>query len=82
VVKVIKPLLQIAQAAQQVRDAKLRVDFLCSFADDPQTFIHKWIGSQARDLDVMLGAERPGAAREADLRRSEFFKLPWVRFSA
>lgn len=67
---------EIAQLAQSVRNAKLKRDFLESFVKDPRAFIHTWVASQARDLDVILSGER--GVREEDLRRSDFFKLPWV----
>jgi len=67
---------EIIQYAQSIRNAKLKRDFLVSFAAEPRTFVQTWIASQARDLDVILSGER--GVREEDLRRSDFFKLPWV----
>ncbi len=49
-----------------------------TFAQDPQKFIHTWIASQSRDLEVILGDDARGV-RDEDLRRSDFFRLPWVR---
>lgn len=69
---------EITAAAQAVRNSKLKLDFLESFAQDPQKFIHKWIASQSRDLEVILGDDARGV-RDEDLRRSDFFRLPWVR---
>jgi len=69
---------EIAQAAQSIRNSKLKRDFLLSFAASPQKFIHTWIASQSRDLEVILGDDNRGV-RDEDLRRSDFFRLPWVR---
>lgn len=52
---------------------------------DPANFINKWLASQARDLDLILGNEigipgtNGGLVREEDLRRSDLFRMPWVR---
>ncbi|KAG8906426.1 SWI/SNF complex component snf12 [Tulasnella sp. 403] len=77
-IKFDQKLLSIAQAAQAVRNSKLKRDFLLSFAENPQKFIQTWIASQARDLEVILGDDNRGV-RDEDLRRSDFFRLPWVR---
>lgn len=54
--------------------------FLHTFADNPQEFIQTWLESQSRDLDSVLGSGPSEGAtlRQDDLRRSEFFRLPWV----
>ncbi|KAG8958333.1 SWI/SNF complex component snf12 [Tulasnella sp. 408] len=69
---------EMAQAAQSIRNSKLKRDFLTSFAEDPQRFIQTWIASQSRDLEVILGDDGRGV-RDEDLRRSDFFRLPWVK---
>ncbi|KAG9027673.1 SWI/SNF complex component snf12 [Tulasnella sp. JGI-2019a] len=69
---------EVAQAAQSVRNSKLKRDFLLSFAENPQKFIQSWIASQSRDLEVILGDDNR-CVRDEDLRRSDFFRLPWVR---
>lgn len=52
---------------------------------DPANFINRWLSTQARDLDLILGNQigaigsNGGGVREEDLRRSDLFKLPWVR---
>ncbi|KAG9046845.1 SWI/SNF complex component snf12 [Tulasnella sp. UAMH 9824] len=69
---------EMAQAAQAIRNSKLKRDFLTSFAEDPQRFIQTWIASQSRDLEVILGDDGRGV-RDEDLRRSDFFRLPWVK---
>ena len=66
--------LQLATTAQAIRNAKLKHTFLSQLAagDAPsreerykQTaeFVNTWLGSQSRDLEVMLGNER-GPAME------------------
>lgn len=54
--------------------------FLRSFANNPQEFIQTWLESQSRDLESILGSGPSEGAtlRQDDLRRSEYFKLPWV----
>lgn len=43
-------------------------------------FIQTWLTSQSRDLESLLGSgpSEGATARQEDLRRSEFFALPWV----
>ena len=54
--------------------------FLESFAKDPAQFIQTWLASQSRDLESILGsgASEGATVRAEELRRSEFFTLPWV----
>lgn len=86
----------------QINTLSLKREFCKSYAANPQQFIQRWISSQARDLDVILGMScgccLPGSHRlgqggmagtgnakpqvglgDEDLRRSEFFRLAWVR---
>jgi SWI/SNF-related matrix-associated actin-dependent regulator of chromatin subfamily D len=67
---------QLAQTAQALRNALLKKEFFDTFAEDPVGFIQTWIESQKEDLDMILGTE--GGVREDELRRSEFFRMPWV----
>jgi len=67
---------QIAVAAQSIRNSKLRLDFLKSFASDPKSFVQTWLQSQSRDLDIVLGNEQ--GIKEEDLKNSQFFSEPWV----
>jgi SWI/SNF-related matrix-associated actin-dependent regulator of chromatin subfamily D len=71
---------QIALHAQSLHNAHLKRTFLHSFARDPARFIHTWLESQSRDLESVLGSgpSEGATVRTEDLRRSEFFKLPWV----
>lgn len=78
--------LQIANLSVAIRNARTKRDFLQSFADEPREFVHRWLESQARDLGLALGVEKPdgiagtGLGKE-DLRKSDTFLLPWVSFS-
>jgi SWI/SNF-related matrix-associated actin-dependent regulator of chromatin subfamily D len=51
-----------------------------TFARDPVDFIQRWIESQSRDLEAVLGSgpSEGATVRAEDLRRSDFFRLPWV----
>ncbi|KAH9921644.1 SWI/SNF complex 60 kDa subunit [Fomitopsis serialis] len=71
---------EIAMHVQSLNNAHLKRSFLRAFADDPQQFIQTWLASQSRDLETMLASGPSDAAtvRQEDLRRSEFFRLPWV----
>jgi SWI/SNF-related matrix-associated actin-dependent regulator of chromatin subfamily D len=54
--------------------------FLDAFAQDPAGFIQKWLESQSRDLETVLGSgpSEGATVRAEDLKRSDFFRLPWV----
>jgi SWI/SNF-related matrix-associated actin-dependent regulator of chromatin subfamily D len=75
---------EVAALAHQIRTGREKRDFLNGFAQDPAGFINRWMASQARDLDIVLGNEiglpgtNGGLVREEDLRRSDLFRMPWV----
>ncbi|TFY56624.1 hypothetical protein EVJ58_g7529 [Rhodofomes roseus] len=71
---------EIAMHVQSLNNAHLKRTFLRAFAEDPQQFIQTWLASQSRDLETMLasGPSDGATVRQEDLRRSEFFRLPWV----
>jgi len=54
--------------------------FLETFANDPAQFIQTWLESQSRDLECILGSgpSEGQTVRQEELKRSEFFQLPWV----
>lgn len=54
--------------------------FLESFAQDPAQFIQTWLESQSRDLESIMssGPYEGQTLRQEELKRSEFFQLPWV----
>lgn len=65
---------------QSLNNAHTKRTFLHAFADDPREFIQTWLASQSRDLESVLGSgpTEGGTVRQEDLKRSEFFRLPWV----
>jgi len=71
---------EIALHAQSLHNSHLKRTFLQSFAEDPVQFIHTWLASQSRDLESILGSgpSEGATVRAEELRRSEFFALPWV----
>ncbi|KAF9265064.1 SWI/SNF complex 60 kDa subunit [Marasmius fiardii PR-910] len=71
---------EIALLAQSIHNSHLKRTFLQSFAKDPAMFIQTWLESQSRDLETILGSGPTDGltVRQEELRRSEFFKLPWV----
>lgn len=71
---------QIALLAQSLHNSHMKRTFLESFAKDPSHFIQTWLESQSRDLESILGnGPMEGLTiRQEELRRSEFFQLPWV----
>jgi len=71
---------EIALLAQSLHNSHTKRVFLQSFADDPAMFIQTWLESQSRDLESVLGSGPSEGAtiRTEELRRSDFFRLPWV----
>jgi len=71
---------EIALHAQSLHNSHLKRTFLESFAKDPAQFIQTWLESQSRDLESVLGSGPSEGAtiRAEDLKRSDFFRLPWV----
>ncbi|KAG5646924.1 hypothetical protein DXG03_002000 [Asterophora parasitica] len=71
---------EIALLAQSLHNSHLKRTFLQSFADDPAKFIQTWLESQSRDLESVLGSgpSEGMTVRQEELKRSEFFQLPWV----
>lgn len=71
---------EISLLAQSLHNSYIKRTFLESFASDPATFIQTWLESQSRDLETILGSgpTEGMTVRQEDLRRSEFFGLPWV----
>ena len=72
--------LQTLVLAQQIHNSTLKRDFLTAFSSDPANFIQTWLASQSRDLESVLGSgpSEGRTVREEELKRSEFFTLPWV----
>jgi len=70
----------IALLAQSLQNAHVKKTFLQQFADDPAAFVQTWLESQSKDLESVLGSgpTEGMTVRQEELRRSEFFQLPWV----
>ncbi|KAI9463493.1 BAR-domain-containing protein [Boletus coccyginus] len=71
---------EISLLAQSLHNSHTKRVFLQSFASDPAKFIQTWLESQSRDLESILGSGPSEGAtiRAEELRRSDFFRLPWV----
>lgn len=71
---------KIAVLAQSLHNSHTKRTFLQSFANDPAHFIQTWLESQSRDLESVLGSgpSEGMTVRQEELKRSEFFRLPWV----
>lgn len=71
---------QIGLTIQELANSKLRRDFFTQMSSDPSGFINRWIGSQARDLEIVLGdkefqseeVRRAGYYQSEDLKESIF----------
>ena len=66
---------QISTLIQKLQQSRLKRDFMQSFADDPASFINRWVSSQSRDLEIILGENQVNLEAQ---RRSDFYKQPWV----
>lgn len=60
---------RLAFVIQRMNQAKAKHGFFTSMSKDPTNFIKRWISSQKRDLDVIMGA---GAWGEEDWQGAEW----------
>ncbi|ORE10749.1 Yip1-domain-containing protein [Rhizopus microsporus var. microsporus] len=67
---------KIVQCVQSINNSKMKRDFLMQFSSHPIEFINKWIHSQARDIEAVLGETKVNLE---DVRQTEFYKQPWVK---
>ncbi|KAI8582513.1 hypothetical protein K450DRAFT_227510 [Umbelopsis ramanniana AG] len=67
---------KIVQCVQSINNSKIKRDFLLQFAQSPVEFINKWIASQARDLEIILGESQVNLE---EMRQSDFYKQGWVK---
>lgn len=67
---------KIVQCVQSINNSKIKRDFLTQFSRNPIEFINKWISSQARDLEAILGETKVNLE---DVRQTDFYKQPWVK---
>ncbi|XP_063698602.1 brahma-associated protein of 60 kDa [Culicoides brevitarsis] len=65
---------KIHETVDTINQLKTNREFFLSFAKDPQTFIHKWIVSQSRDLKTMSDV----VGNPEEERRAEFYYQPWT----
>lgn len=56
---------QLAILIQALGQSKAKHTFLTSLSKDPGNFIRKWLSSQKRDLEVMLGDATRGTGEDA-----------------
>ncbi|KAK9468487.1 hypothetical protein V1512DRAFT_235379 [Lipomyces arxii] len=61
---------QIGLTIQELVTAKLRRDFFTQMAHEPAEFVNRWIGSQSRDLEIVLGDRE---LQSEEVRRSGFY---------
>lgn len=61
---------------QALHSSKLKKDFMTSFVEDPVGFLNKWVSSQSKDLEVVLG---DGGVNPEDARRSEFYQQDRIK---
>lgn len=64
------------QCVQNINNSKRRRDFLLHFAQHPVNFINKWIATQTRDLEAIVGDSNIGIE---EMRHAEFYKQAWVK---
>ena len=51
---------EIAFIVQSLHHSKARHSFFTSLSKDPATFVKRWISSQKRDMEIILGDSRMG----------------------
>ncbi|ORY77656.1 hypothetical protein BCR35DRAFT_305438 [Leucosporidium creatinivorum] len=80
---------KIALDALSARTSYLKRTFLTSFASSPTTFLQKWVSSQSRDLDLILGGDRAsqssiggGSTWREEVRHADVWEGEWVREGA
>lgn len=66
---------KIHETVDTINQLKTNREFFLSFAKDPQTFIHRWIVSQTRDLKTMTDV----VGNPEEERRAEFYYQPWTQ---
>jgi SWI/SNF-related matrix-associated actin-dependent regulator of chromatin subfamily D len=56
---------QLTLIIQAILQSKARHSFYSALADDPATFIRRWLSSQRRDLETILGETTRGGGEDA-----------------
>lgn len=67
---------KIVQCVQSINNSKIKRDFLLQFSKEPVEFINKWIASQARDLEIILGESKVNLE---EIKQTDFYKQPWMK---
>lgn len=67
---------KIVQCVQSMNNSKTKRDFLLEFVNDPANFIRKWISSQTRDLEQILGVTR---VNYEESKHAQFYRQDWVQ---
>jgi hypothetical protein len=80
---------QLALDASSARTSYLKRTFLTAFASSPSSFLQKWLSSQSRDLDLILGGDRAsqsslggGATWREEIRHADVWEGEWVKEGA
>ena len=55
---------ELAHIIQAINNSKARHSFFSSMSRDPTTFIKRWVSSQKRDMEIILGDSRIGSGAE------------------
>ncbi|KAF8475695.1 hypothetical protein BDZ91DRAFT_673610 [Kalaharituber pfeilii] len=63
---------QIATIVQAINHSKAKRDFWMNMALDPKGFVDRWVASQKRDLEVILGEN--GGIEMEETRRKDFYE--------
>jgi SWI/SNF-related matrix-associated actin-dependent regulator of chromatin subfamily D len=56
---------QLAVVVQAISHSKAKHTFFTSLSKDPATFLKKWMSSQTRDLEILLGEAQRGGGEDA-----------------
>lgn len=56
---------ELAVLVQAISHSKAKHTFLASMSKDPVSFLRKWISSQKRDLEVLMGEATRGGGEDA-----------------
>jgi SWI/SNF-related matrix-associated actin-dependent regulator of chromatin subfamily D len=66
---------RITRLIQTLRNSRAKREFLLEFSQDPIQFMQRWLASQSRDLEVVLGEDHVNLEAR---RRHDFYEQEWV----
>lgn len=69
---------EITSLIQKIKGAYSRYDFYSQLAEDPVPFLDKWLASQNRDINLLVGDSNVSME---DQRNSEFYRQDWINES-